>query len=228
MKEIPKEKPLHEVLKERSLLKQNVYIFVKQKFEEFKLSLHDVCDELKTNVNNEKVRTFIEEKGSMESHLFVGSDVLVFNMHSNIFLFPDESAIQKSSYVKDRKERAYCGVINVYNFLADSFLHSRLNDPGYLLARIFINDEGHFLVEGKGKLGFLYRDFMHNEFTKDKQVEIIEHTIRQAAEFDLLTPPYDIVNQISVRQIQTHRSEQQMKTGKRLGFQFGTNNKEIK
>lgn len=228
MKNLSKEKPLHEVLKERSLLKQNVYISVKEKFEEFKQNIHEICNELKENVKEEKVRTFIEEKGSFESHLYVGSDVLVFNMHSNIFLFPDESAIRKTSYVKERNDRAYCGVINVYNFLADSFLHSRLNDPGYLLARIFINDEGHFLVEGKGKLGFLYRDFMHNEFTKAKQKEIIEHTIRQAAEFDLLTPPYEVVNQVSVMQIQAHRSEQKMKTGKRLGFQFGAHNKEIK
>ena len=43
-----------------------------------------------------------------------------------------------TSYVKEDKNRSYCGVIHLYNFLADSFKYNRLNDVGYLIGRVFI------------------------------------------------------------------------------------------
>jgi hypothetical protein len=42
----------------------------------------------------------------------------------------------------------YFGVVNVYNFLSDSFRYNRERDLGYLVARIFLNKEGHFFVQG--------------------------------------------------------------------------------
>jgi hypothetical protein len=228
MRKVSKEQNLAGLLKERSLLKQNVYCVTKEVFSELKKDLESVADELKKGVADERVRASCEDKGAFESHLYVGSDVLVFHMHTNVFCFPEESSICKTSYVKEDKDRAYCGVINIYNFLADSFLHSRLNDTGYLLGRIFINKEKHFFVEGKGRLGFLYRDFINGEIKKTVVHDIIETAIRHAAEFDLLTPPYELVNQVNVMQIQAQRSEQRMKTGKRLGFQFSNKNNDIK
>jgi hypothetical protein len=228
MKELKKEKELSTLLKERSLLKQDVYAVTKSVFGDFKQKLEHVAEKLKKEIGDERVRSKCEDKGDFESHLFIGSDVLVYHMHTNVFCFPDESSVTKTSYVKEDKDRAYCGVINVYNFLADSFLHSRLNDTGYLLARIFVNKERHFFVEGKGKLGFLYRDFINGEINAKTVEEIIDTSIRHAAEFDLLTPPYELVNQVNVMQIQAQRSEQRMKTGKRLGFQFNKKTDEIK
>lgn len=228
MKEINKVQSLSSLLKDRSLLKQDVYCATKEVFEDLKKEIESTAESLKKEIANDKVRAFCEDKGAFESHLYVGSDVLVFHMHTNVFCFPEESAVSKTSYVKEDKDRAYCGVINIYNFLADSFLHSRLNDTGYLLGRIFINKEKHFFVEGKGKLGFLYRDFINGEIKADVVHDIIETAIRHAAEFDLLTPPYELVNQVNVMQIQAQRSEQRMKTGKRLGFQFSNKNSDIK
>lgn len=220
MKKIKEELALSDLLKERSLLKQNVYEVTKSVFTEFKTALEDTANHLKKEIDDERVRSKYEDKGDFESHIYVGSDVLVYHMHTNVFCFPDESSVTKTSYVKEDKDRAYCGVINVYNFLADSLLHGRLNDTGYLLARIFINKDRHFFVEGKGRLGFLYRDFINGEITKETVGNIIETSIRHAAEFDLLMPPYEIVNQVNVMQIQAQRSEQRLKTGKRMGFQF--------
>lgn len=228
MKKIKKELELGFFLKERSLLKQDVYEVTKKVFCQFKEEVESISETLKKNIADERVRSNVEDKGAFESHLFIGSDVLVFHMHTNVFCFPDESSVFKTSYVKEDKDRAYCGVINIYNFLADSFLHGRLNDTGYLLARIFVNKDNHFFVEGKGKLGFLYRDFINGEIDKKSVHDIIETSIRHAAEFDLLTPPYELVNQVNVMQMQDQRSEQLMKTGKRLGFQFNKKSDEIK
>ena len=33
----------------------------------------------------------------------------------------------------------FCGIINIYNFLSDSFKYNRESDLGYLVGRIFIN-----------------------------------------------------------------------------------------
>ena len=45
-------------------------------------------------------------------------------------------------------------MINIYNFLSDSFVYDRERDLGYLVARVFLNKEGHFFVQGKKQLGF--------------------------------------------------------------------------
>lgn len=152
--------------------------------------------------------------------LTVGSDVLVFNMHSNVFSFPKEHSIWKNTYVKEDSNRAYCGIINIYNFLADSFLHNRMNDAGYLLGRIFINVDNHFMVEGKSQLGFLFKDFMNSQFNGEAMESIFATAVQQAVEFDLQTPPYKKVNGVNVEQIKAQTSLQEMQTGKRLGFRF--------
>ena len=56
---------------------------------------------------------------------------------------------EKQKYVKEDKMRSFCGVIHVYNFLNDSFKYNRLNDVGNLVARIFVNKDKHFFVEGE-------------------------------------------------------------------------------
>ena len=129
-----------------------------------------------------------------------------------------------SSYIKSNAENAYCGIINIYNFLADSYEQNRYNDYGYLISRIFINQENHFLVEGKGQLSFLYRDFLNQVISKEILNAIILKVAAHAIEFDLLTPPYEKVNVVSVQEMQALSSESKLKTGKRLGFKFEAEN----
>lgn len=220
MKKIPDKDSLVHLLKERSILKQDVYDQTFQTFSKFQDTIEEKLKKLRKEIPDERVRLRYDQNGDFESHAFVGSDVLVFNMHTNVFSFPKENAVWKTSYVENDKNRAYCGVINIYNFLADSFLQNRFNDAGYLIGRIFINKENHFIVEGKGQLGFLFRDFLHGELNKAEMDKILNCAIRYAAEFDLLTPPYDAVNVVNVMHIKAQSTAQQLKTGKRLGFKF--------
>lgn len=223
-----KKKSTLEILEEQSMLKQDVFCVTKELFKEYKEVIANKIDAYQEKLNNDKVRLKFVDKNEFEVHAYVGSDLLVFSMHTNVFSFPKEHAVWKNSYVEKDKKRAYCGVIHIYNFLADSFLQTRLNDAGYLLGRIYINKEKHFFVEGKGHLGTKYRDFMHSELTRGVMDELLEVAIRHAAEFDLLTPPYDMISAISVQQIQAMSSSAQMKTGKRLGFRFRSERDEIK
>lgn len=215
-----KKESLVDLLRDRSLLKQDVYDQTFETFSKFQDIIEEKLEKLRKEIPDERVRLRYDENGDFESHAYVGSDVIVFNMHTNVFSFPKENAVWKTSYIEKDKSKAYCGVINIYNFLADSFLQSRLNDAGYLIGRIFINKENHFIVEGKGQLGFLFRDFMHGELNEIEMEKILNCAIQYAVEFDLLTPPYDAVNVVDVMHIKAQSTAQQLKTGKRLGFRF--------
>jgi hypothetical protein len=165
----------------------------------------------------------LREVSMFQAELRVAGDVLVFKMHSNIFEFDRDHSVWKISYVQNNKLATYCGVINVYNFLSDSFTYNRTEDLGYLVGRIFINKDNHYFVEGKRQMGFLYNDFGNSVIDKDGLRKIIETSIAYSLEFDLLVPPYDEVKIVSVEQILESKKRSQLRTGKRLGFQFRSN-----
>jgi hypothetical protein len=114
------------------------------------------------------------------------------------------------------------GKILVYNFLTESMTYNRPNDLGYLIARIFINKDNHYFVEGKRQLGFLYSDFSTQEFDEAAIRKVLESTVLYSLDFDPFTPPYDQVIQVTVGEIQESEIQAKIATGKRLGFRFQT------
>jgi len=98
--------------------------------------------------------------------------------------------------------------------------NNRLHDLGYLIARIFINKDKHFYVEGKRQLGFLYNDFQNMVMNEVYMRAICESAILYALDFDLLVPPYDQVKQITVQQRVAEHIQATQTTAKRLGFRF--------
>ncbi len=116
----------------------------------------------------------------------------------------------------------YCGVINIFNFLADSFKYNRVNDLGYLVARIFVNKENHFFVEGKRQSDEVVKDFAVDTISPGILRQIIETAIQYSIEFDLLLPRYDQVKLATVEQMREKISHSKMTTGKRLGFAFNS------
>jgi hypothetical protein len=116
----------------------------------------------------------------------------------------------------------YKGIINIYNFLADSFKYSRFDDLGYLIARIFINHENQYFVEGKRQMAMLFTNYGNEEISKAALQNIIYTAIQYALEFDLLVPPYDTVKIATVGQAEAKIQHSKVITGKRLGFQFNS------
>ena len=104
--------------------------------------------------------------------------------------------------------------------MADSFKYDRLNDSGYLIARIFVNKDNHFFVEGKRQLGFLFNDFSNSKVSASSLRSIIETAILYAMEFDLYTPPYNEVKEISIGSMIHESSILKVKTSKRMGYKF--------
>ncbi len=209
-----------ELLSTKSALKQDVYTDTRAVFERFRKIIHREISDMRREVKDDRVRLDAQDKGDFEIQVFIGSDVLVFQMHTNVFKLPDENPMWKMPYLKQDERRGYFGIINVYDFLADSYIFNRGNDTGYLIGRMFVNFEEHFLVEGKGQLGFLFRDLEKGVLSDDVILHIVRTAFVHALEFDLFTPPYDIVQEVSVMQMQALSSSLQMKTGKRLGFKF--------
>jgi hypothetical protein len=143
-------------------------------------------------------------------------------MHSNIFEFDRGHVVWKTSYAQKDKTNTYCGIINIYNFLSDSFKYNRKDDLGYLIARLFVNKEMYYFVEGKRQFGFLYSNFGKEKITREILKKIINTSIMYALEFDLLVPPYDNVKIASVGLMEKKIKSTQMQTGKRVGFQFNS------
>lgn len=222
MKISEKRKELFASLIEKGALKQKVYHKTQDAFLLFKDALRNLSEEYDKNLPEKDVEVPVEfsEKGEFEVQLKFAGDVLVFMMHTNVFEFPRDHIIHKTSYVKEDPNRSFCGVINIFNFLRDSFKYRRVNDVGYLIGRVFINKDMHFYIDGKKELRLLPNNFVDSELDSGKVCAIIEQAMKYTINFDLLTPPYDEVKEVRAMEFLTTLDSMQLKTGKRLGFKF--------
>jgi len=206
------------LLTNKAALKQDVADDSEKVFDELKLIIKSELDELRKKINDERVRLSYEDRGKFEIIVFVGSDMLVFHLHTNIFKLPDSNPLWGTNYFSTNENNGYFAVIHVYNFLAESYLRNRFDDRGNLIARIMMNHEQHFMVEGKGQLGLLFKDperFILNESYLKLLVQL---SFAFALQFDLYLPPYEFLEEITVAQVQEISDSLKIKTGKRLGF----------
>jgi hypothetical protein len=211
-------------LKDKSLLKQKVYDNTFQSFGMVKEILRNLSKEMNLSVGGIDPRIKLEysDRSNFDAQIKVAADILLFSMHSNIFQFDREHPAWKTAYIQKNKYNAYSGIINIYNFLADSFKYSRFDDLGYLIARIFINHENQYFVEGKRQMGMLFSNYGNEEIGIAALQNIIYTAIQYALEFDLLVPPYDTVKIATVGQAEAKIQHSKVITGKRLGFQFNS------
>ena len=209
-------------IKEKSIHKQDVYANSILTFKMLKSVLKAFAETLCSEVDSldERISIDYTDVGDFEAHLRIAGDVLVFHMHTNVFQFDKSHSVWNTSYVKENDKRTYCGVINVYNFLNDSFKYHRDKDSGYMVSRLFVNSENHFLVQGKRQMGVLYNDFVNDFLDKDRLLQIIESIALYTLNFDLYVPPYDAVQEVSVQEMKQLSDSLQIKTAKRLGFKF--------
>ena len=213
-----------DILQEKSGIKQKIYDNTLKKFNQLKEVMNNLTLEMNKYLKGLDKRIVLEyqDRGKFESQVKIAGDVLIFSMHSNVFQFNREHSIWKNPYVTSDKLASYCGIINIYNFLSDSFKYQRIDDLGYLIARIFINKDDYFFVEGKRQLGFLYNNFGAAKINNDTLKSIIQSAILYSLDFDLLVPPYDAVKIVSVAQMNKKIETSRIQTGKRLGFLFNS------
>ncbi len=219
-----KKQEIISTLKDKSILKQKVYDHTYETFNLLKEVLKSLTRDINTKLGgvDSRIRMEYSDRSNFDAQLKVASDILLFSMHSNIFQFDREHPAWKTPYIQKNKFNAYSGIINIYNFLADSFRYSRLEDLGYLIARIFINHEKQYFVEGKRQMGMLFTNYGNEMISKESLQTIISTAIQYSLEFDLLVPPYDTVKIATVGQAEAKIQHSKVMTGKRLGFQFNS------
>jgi hypothetical protein len=208
------------LLREKSVMKQEVYRNTQETFNLLKEVIKTVADDLKKEASSIDRRIGVDYRfpSDHEIELKVAGDMLVFYMHSNVFEFDTSHSMFKTGYIKKNQLNSYCGIIYVYNFLADSFKYNRLQDLGYLISRVFVNREKHFFMESKPPMGYKYSNFSSEPIGKETLTEIVYDLIHYAISFDLYTPPVDTVREISLNEILERVQSDKLKTGKRLGF----------
>jgi len=217
------------LLETKSIAKQQAYEFTLNVLNEFKKVLKGYEHNLQGQVHGlaEKLEIKYKEEGKFEAHMQFAGDTLVLMMHTNVFDFDSSHFIHKMRYVKEDKTREFCGLIQIYNFLSDSLKYQRYQDLGVLVARIFVNKEGHFFIDGRRPLGFLYNDFEHLEISEPYINNIIEEAILFCLNFDLMVPPFDQVGVISVEQQAVASFSSGFHTTKQtLGFQMSAHHEQ--
>ncbi|MEO8590562.1 MAG: hypothetical protein ABI432_14390 [Flavobacteriales bacterium] len=216
-------------LRVKSRMKQDVYHSTVEMFEQLKEVLQELAADLDKEVQAHDGRLSVTylDKGATACELKVAGDVIIFHMHTNVFKLDQSHSLWKTSYLEEDELRGYFGVVNMYNFLSDSFKYNRERDLGYLVARLFLNREKHFFVQGKRQLSFLYDDLSDNVIDRAHIKSVLYSVIIYVLEFDLLAPPYDQVNQVTVSEMNELNANLQLSTGKRLGFRFQSDGSEM-
>ena len=167
-----------------------------------------------------RVRIEYRDRGKFEAQLQIASDLLIVRMHTDVFEFDSNHIIWQNEYVQSDKANSYCGIIDIYDFLSDSFKFNRSADEGYLIGRIFINREKMFFVEGKRQNLVRAMSFGKEPISRENLISILETAIHYALNFDLLTPPYEQNKRVTVEQFNTKMDNSKFITGKRLDYDF--------
>ena len=209
-------------LENKASLKQAIYRNTTEVFGLLKKQLYKIAMKLQVDYGQKdtSVEIHFKENNRFEGELKFSGDMLMVSMHSNVFAFDQAHSIHQTSYIKNDESLSYCGTIYIHNFLADSIKYNRLADEGTLIARILVNKEMHFMVEGEGTLDFLYQNMVENVVTEDKLMDIIERSILYCINSDLVLPPFAAIKDVTLNQKQSMLAASGYPTSKNLGYQF--------
>ena len=223
MENPPLRSKILQTIVEKSTLKQRVFDQTFAVFNELKEALLETASELDDELDGKldrRVRLEYRDRGKFEAQLQIASDLLIFQMHTDVFRFPDDHPVHRNPYVIRDEENGYCGVVNIYNFLSDSFKYNRNADEGYLIGRLFINRDRRYFVEGKGQESLRADRFGSEELDREALIAVLEAAIDFSLRFDLLMPPFDHNKRVTVDQFNTRMDNSKFVTGKRLGYDF--------
>lgn len=212
------------LLESKSTAKQVTYKNLLSAFTLLAKESSRVIEELKKRVRpgDEDVTVDFKTINEHEFQVKLAGDLLVFVLHTNVVTFAEDHPVMKTSYIRENEINRYFGQIMIYNFMADSVKFNRVNDPGYLLARILINHENRFLVEGEGQLGFLFGSISADGITENNLNQIVKIALQIAIENDLMAPPYPDVQFITL--FQKNEKTQELGGGQKIGFRMSYQN----
>jgi hypothetical protein len=209
-----------ELLATKASAKQAIYRNTLTQFDQIKLLLRKMSEEWRDHLNGvaPHVEVAYNDKGHFECDLKFSGDTLSLVMHTNVFTFPPEHFVHNHQRIRKNPLLAYFGQIQVYNFLSDSLKYSRMADEGFLLARIFVDLENHFFVDGKQQFGFLFNDLEQQVLDQSALEKILTTAVHYCLDFDLMAPSFDQIKSVTLGQFLMQNGNSGLKTAKRLGF----------
>jgi hypothetical protein len=215
---------IQRLLENKSTAKQITYRNLLNSFEVLAKESKRVALELKKKVKKVGDHDVTVEFTRVNDHEFqvkLAGDLLIFVLHTNIVTFADDHDVMKDAYIREKEINQYFGQIMIYNFMSDSIRFNRVNDPGYLLARLLINHEGRYIVEGEGKLGVVYSQVSPAAITENDLNVLVKLALTLAIENDLMAPPYQQVKFITL--YQKLEKTQELGAGQKIGFRMSYN-----
>lgn len=212
------------LLENKSTAKQATYRHIVEAFSILSHEAKRVVDELLKRAHPDDKDVTVEYN-TVSEHEFdvkLAGDMLIFVMHTNVVTFEDSHPIMKEDYILQNDVNRYFGQIMIYNFMADSLRFNRSNDPGYLLARLMINHDNRFFIEGEKELAE-YNKISETPITEEILRKIVKIVLRMAIENDLIAPPFKEVKSITLHQKREHAPE--LGGGQKIGFRMSYENK---
>jgi hypothetical protein len=214
-----------QLLESKSAAKQTTYKHLLAAFSMLQKEAQRITTELKKHANPNDKDVTIEFKAISEHefHVKLAGDLLIFVLHTNIVTFREDHFIMQHPYMTLKEVNRYFGQIMIYNFMSDSLKFNRVNDPGYLLARLMINHENRFFIEGEGQLATLFNQISDIPLSQETLDALVKISLAIAIENDLVALPYPDVKFITLYQKLEHTPD--LGGGQKIGFRMNYEDK---
>ena len=216
---------IRKLLESKSTAKQITYKNLLDSFSVLKKESKRVITELKKKAKpgDADVTEEFNEINEHEFHVKLAGDLLVFVLHTNVVTLPPDHPVMTEPYIQQNDVNRYFGQIMIYNFMSDSFKFNRQNDPGYLIARLLINHEARYVIEGNGRLGAMANKISESAISKQELNVLVKIVLMIAIENDLMAPPFPQVQFITVNQ--KMEKTQELGGGQKIGFKMSYEDK---
>lgn len=207
------------LLESKSTAKQTAYKHICKAFSILQAESKSVVEELKRRAHpsDDDVTVEYNDVHAHEFDVKLAGDMLIFAQGTNIVTLEEAHPILQDEYILQNDVNRYFGQIMVYNFMADSMKYNRTNDPGYLLARLMINHENRFFIEGERDLK-PYNSISPNPVTEDDLKTFVKIVLKMAIENDLVAPAFTEVKAITLNQKRNHTFE--LGGAQKIGFRM--------
>jgi hypothetical protein len=210
---------IQHLLESKSTAKQTAYKHIRKAFCILSDEAKSIISELRQRARPGD-RDVTVEYNTISEHEFdvkLAGDMLIFVMNSNIVTLEESHEVMNEDYVREKEVNRYFGQIMVYNFMAESLRYNRDNDPGYLLARLMVNHENRFFIEGEKDLE-PYNKISENPLSEEDLKKFVKIVLKMAIENDLVAPPFTEVKSITLSQKRDHTIE--MGGAHKIGFRM--------
>ena len=207
------------LLESKSTAKQTAYKHISNAFSIIQAESKSVVEELKRRAHpsDKDVTVEYNDVNAHEFDVKLAGDMLIFAQGTNIVTLEESHPILQEEYIRQNEVNRYFGQIMVYNFMADSMKYNRPNDPGYLLARLMINHENRFFIEGERDLK-PFNTISPNPISEEDLKTLVKIVLKMAIENDLVAPAFTEVKAITLNQKKNHTFE--LGGAQKIGFRM--------